>query len=43
MGRIVVADETDVRRIVKEELVNFYNTYFKADTNILAKLMGGLK
>lgn len=29
MGKIVVADDSDVRKIVKEELVNFYNMYLK--------------
>lgn len=29
MGKIVVADDYDVRKIVKEELVNFYNMYLK--------------
>jgi len=31
MGKIVVADESDVRKIVKEEFVNMYKLYLKSD------------
>lgn len=31
MSKIVVADESDVRRIVKEEFANMYKLYLKGD------------
>ena len=40
MGKIVVADESDVRKIVKDELSNFFNLYLKNELrNIYTKLM----
>jgi hypothetical protein len=40
MGKIVVADEGDVRKIAKDELSNFVNLYLKNELHIIyTKLM----
>lgn len=31
MGKIVVADDSEIRKIVKEEIVNMYKLYLKSD------------
>jgi hypothetical protein len=40
MGKIIVADESDVRKIVKDEITNLWNNYLKNEfRNIYTKLM----
>lgn len=31
MGKIAVADDSEIRKIVKEEIVNMYKLYLKSD------------
>jgi hypothetical protein len=40
MGKIIVADESDIRKIVKDEVRDLFNNYLKNEfQNLFSKLM----